>query len=95
MRPACSWSRLNEFRSFFLQLGISTSSARPWRIFPDIILVYTFESNHTLFELHKTSDDEQETLLDGTCEGECESGHRRIYAWRQKASEGSETNYDR
>jgi len=82
MRPACSRSRLDEFRSFLFQLGISTLSAQSWYICQVDILIDTFQSDHTLFELYETSNDEQETLLDGTRECKGESGHRGIYAWR-------------
>jgi len=82
MRPACSRSRLDEFRSFLFQFGISTSLAHTPSICVVCILVDTFQSDHTLFKLYETSNDEQETLLDGTRECKGESGHRGIYAWR-------------
>jgi hypothetical protein len=95
MRPASSWSRLNELRSFLLQLGISIPSAhsRCVRRRPDV-LVDTFQSDHALFELYEPPNNKQETLLNGTCERKRESGHGSIYAWREETSEGSETNHD-
>jgi hypothetical protein len=94
MRPASSWSRLNELRSFLLQLGISIPSAHSRCVGRPDVLVDTFQSDHTLFELYETPHDKEETLLNGTCERKRESSHRCIYAWRKETSEGSETNHD-
>jgi hypothetical protein len=92
MRPTCSRSRLNEFRSFLFQLGISTLLARKQRRYLLDILVDTFQSDHTLFELYEPPYNKEETLLDGTRECERESRHGGIYTWRKKAGKGSKPN---